>query len=84
MWDVGTAEKELKLLSKWEKIKIYLNGLDRVFEVNSIVIEGFNHAVNFDITSESVHFLFRPGKIDPVMWCDKLSIYINEKGTEDG
>ena len=52
--------------------------------MNSIVIEGFNHAVNFDITSESVHFLFRPGKIDPVMWCDKLSIYINEKGTEDG
>ena len=29
------------------KIKFYLEGLDRIFEVEPIVIEGLNHAVNF-------------------------------------
>ena len=47
---VHTAEKGgkgLKVLGNREKIKFYLDGLDRRFEVEPIVIEGMNHAVNF-------------------------------------
>ena len=46
---VGTAEKGgkgLKVIGKGEKFKFYLDGLDKVFEVEPIVIEGLNHAVN--------------------------------------
>jgi len=49
---VHTAEKGgkgLKVLGKGERIKFYLDGLDRRFEVEPIVIEGLNHAVNFGI-----------------------------------
>ena len=49
---VHTAEKGgkgLRLLGKEERIKFYLDGLDRRFEVEPIVIEGLNHAVNFGI-----------------------------------
>ena len=49
---VSTAEKGgkgLKVLGKGEKMKFYLNGLDQIFEVEPIVIEGLNHAVNFGI-----------------------------------
>jgi len=49
---VHTAEKGgkgLRVLGKGEKIKFYLNGLDHRFEVEPIVIEGLNHAVNFEI-----------------------------------
>ena len=45
---VHTAEKEgkgLRVLGKGEKIKFFLDGLDRRFEVEPIVIEGLNHAV---------------------------------------
>ena len=49
---VNTAEKGekgLRVLGKGEKIRFYLDGLDRRFEVEPIVIEGLNHAVNFGI-----------------------------------
>ena len=49
---VNTAEKGgkgLRVLRKGERIKFYLDGLDRRFEVEPIVIEGLNHAVNFGI-----------------------------------
>ena len=49
---VNTAEKGgkgRKDLGTGEKIKFYLDGLDRRFEVEPIVIEGLNHAVNFGI-----------------------------------
>jgi len=49
---VHTAEKGgkgLRVLGKGERIKFYLDGLDRRFEVEPIVIEGLNHAVNFGI-----------------------------------
>ena len=46
---VEKVGKGLKVLGKGEKLKFYLDGLDRVFEVESIVIEGLNHAVNFGI-----------------------------------
>ena len=42
---VNTAEKG----GKGERIKFYLDGLDRRFEVEPIVIEGLTHAVNFGI-----------------------------------
>ena len=47
---VGPAEeggKGLQVLGKGEKIKFYLDGLDRVFEVKPTVIKRLNHAVNF-------------------------------------
>ena len=49
---VNTAEKGgkgLRVLGKGEKIKFYLDGLDRRFEVEQIVIEVLNHGVNFGI-----------------------------------
>ena len=48
----NTAEKGgkgLRVLGKGERIRFYLDGLDRKFEVEPIVIEGQNHAVNFGI-----------------------------------
>ena len=39
----------MKVLGKGERIKFYLDGLDRRFEVEPIVIEGLNHAVNLGI-----------------------------------
>ena len=42
---VNTAEKG----GKGERIRFYLDGLDQRFEVEPIVIEGLNHAVNFGI-----------------------------------
>ena len=41
--------KGLKVLGKGEKMKFYMDGLDCIFEVEPIVIEGLNHAVNFGI-----------------------------------
>ena len=49
---MNTAEKGgkgLRVLGKGERIKFYLDGLDRRFEVEPIMIEGLNHAVNFGI-----------------------------------
>lgn len=47
---VGTAEKGGKgLLGEGEKMKFYLDGWDRVFEVEPIVIGGLNLAENFGI-----------------------------------
>ena len=49
---VNTAEKGgkgLRVLGKGERIRFYLDGLDRRFEVEPIVIEGLNHAVKFGI-----------------------------------
>ena len=49
---VHTAEKDgkgLRVLGKGERIKFYLDGLDRRFVAEPIVIEGLNHAVNFRI-----------------------------------
>jgi len=49
---VHTAEKGgkgLRVLGKGERMKFYLDGLDKRFEVEPIVIEGLNHAVNFGI-----------------------------------
>ena len=46
---VNMAEKGgkgLRVLGKGEKIKFYLDGLDCRFEVEPIMIEGLNHAVN--------------------------------------
>ena len=49
----GIAEKKkvkgLWVLGKREKIKYYLDGLDRVFDLEPIVIEGLIRAVNFDM-----------------------------------
>ena len=39
----------LWVLGKGEKIEFYLNGLGRVLELEPIVIEGLNYAVNFVI-----------------------------------
>ena len=44
------GRKGLRVLRKGERIKFYLNGLDRRFEIEPIVIEGLNHAVNFGIS----------------------------------
>ena len=41
--------KVLIVLGKGKRIKFYLDGLDRRFEVEPIMIEGLNHAVNFGI-----------------------------------
>ena len=49
---VNTAEKGwkvLRVLGKGERIRFYLDGLDRRFEVEPIVIEVLNHGVNFGI-----------------------------------
>ena len=49
---VRTAEKGgkgLRVLGKGERIKFHLGGLDLRFEVEPIMIEGLNHAVNFGI-----------------------------------
>ena len=49
---VHTAEKGgkgLRVLEKGGRIKFYLDGLNRRFEVEPIMIEGLNHAVNFGI-----------------------------------
>ena len=49
---VNGAEKGGKgsrALGKGERIRFYLDGLDRRFEVEPIVIEGLNHAMNFRI-----------------------------------
>ena len=49
---MNTAEKGrkgLRVLGKGERIRFYLDGLDRRFKVEPIVIEGLNHAVNFGI-----------------------------------
>ena len=35
-------------------MKFYLDGLDQIFEVEPIVIEGLNHAINFG----SVHIQY--------------------------
>ena len=48
---VNTAEKGgkgLRVIGKGERIKFYLDGLDRKFEVEPNC-EGLNHAVNFGI-----------------------------------
>ena len=50
---VHTAEKGgkgLRVLGKGKIIKFYLDGLDRRFEIEPIVIEGLNHAVNFGMS----------------------------------
>ena len=49
---VNTAEKGgkgLRVLGKGEMIRFYLDGLDQRFEVEPLVIEALNHAVNFGI-----------------------------------
>ena len=49
---VHTAEKGgkgLRVLGKGERIKFYLDGLKHRFEVELMVIEGLNHALNFGI-----------------------------------
>ena len=57
--------KGLKVLGKGERIEFYLDGLDRRFEVEPIVIEGLNHAVNFGkeffSTAGSVNILYGEG-----------------------
>ena len=46
---VEKGGKGLRVLGKGERMKFYLDGLDKRFEVEPIVIEGVNHAVNFKI-----------------------------------
>ena len=49
----GTAEKGgkgLRVLRKGERSVFYLDNFDQVFEVEPIVIEGLNHAVNFGMS----------------------------------
>ena len=57
--------KVLIVLGKGKRIKFYLDGLDRRFEVEPIMIEGLNHAVNFGIeffsTTGSVYILYGEG-----------------------
>ena len=49
----GTAEKGgkgLRVLRKGERSVFYLDNFNQVFEVEPIVIEGLNHAVNFGMS----------------------------------
>ena len=49
---VGKVEKGgkgLKVLGKEETFKFYLDGLNQLLEVEPIVIEGLNHAVNLGL-----------------------------------
>ena len=46
---VEKGGKGLRVLGKGERIKFYLDGLDRRFEVEPIVIDGLNQAANFGI-----------------------------------
>ena len=49
---IGTAEKGgkgPKVLGIGETFKFYLIGLDQVFEVEPMVIEGLNHAGNLGL-----------------------------------
>ena len=49
---VGTGEKGgkgLKVLGTGSKFKFFLDGLDQVFKVEPIVIEGLNHAMNLGL-----------------------------------
>ena len=46
---VEKGGKGLRVMGKGERIKFYLDGLDCRFEVEPIVIEGLNYAVNFGI-----------------------------------
>ena len=41
--------KGLKVIGMERKFKFYLDGLDQVFEVEPIVIEELNHAINLGL-----------------------------------
>jgi len=41
--------KGLKMIGMGRKFKFYLDGLDQVFEVEPIVIEELNHAINLGL-----------------------------------
>jgi len=76
---VHTAEKGgkgLKVLGKGEKIKFYLDGLDRRFEVKPIVIEGLNHAVNFGIE------FFRQQEVSIACTEKEVKLVTGSKGQE--
>ena len=45
-----SREEELMMnLISMKKLKFYLDGLDQLFEVGPIVIEGLNHAINLGL-----------------------------------